>query len=298
MTHVTVFGGTGFLGRSIVGRLAREGATLRMAVRHTGRAAIANSVGLGRAIPVAADIRDPPTIAPAIAGSQSVINAVSAYVERGGVTYDAVHVQGAGNVATACRQQQVARLVHISGIGANPESRSPYIRSRGLGELTVKKAFSSATIMRPSVMFAIDAGFLKALKKMARSTQIIPLIGTGSTRLQPVFVNDVAEAVSRALRNPGSFGKTYEPGGPEIYTLREIFDMVLAHMGLSRHFVSVPFTIASGLARVLELLPGAPLTIAQVDLLRGDNVVGDGAVGFEELGMIPQKLRDTVTHVA
>ncbi len=299
MTHITVLGGTGFLGRHIVERLAREGATLRIAVRNPGRAdAFAKSVGLGRAIPVAADVRDPPTIAAAIAGSQSVVNAVSAYVERNGVTYAAVHVQGAGNVATACRQQQVARLVHISGIGANPASRSTYIQARGLGELAVVKAFPPATIMRPSAMFAVDAGLLSAFEKLARSTPIIPLIGTGNTRLQPVHVNDVAEAVYLSLRNPAACGQTYELGGPETHTIREIFNMVLAHMGRPNHFIRIPLTLASALARVLELLPGAPLTVAQVDLLGSDNVMGDGATGFEELGITPQNLRDIIFHVA
>ena len=213
MTLMTVFGGTGFLGRRIVERLTRDGATLRLAVRNPDRVnVLAKSVGVGRIIPIAADVRDPSTVAAAIAGSQSVINAVSAYVEKGGVTYTAVHVQGADNIATACQQQNVARLVHISGIGANPASSSRYIQARGRGELAVQTAFPSATILRPGVMFAVDGGFLSVLEKMVRSTPIIPLIGTGATRLQPVHVNDVAEAVSRSLRNRGSVGKTYELG--------------------------------------------------------------------------------------
>ena len=299
MTLMTVFGGTGFLGRRIVERLTRDGATVRLAVRNPDRVnVLAKSVGVGRTIPIAADVRDPSTVAAAIAGSQSVVNAVSAYVEKGGVTYTAVHVQGADNIATACQQQNVARLVHISGIGANPASASRYIQARGRGELAVQTAFPSATILRPGVMFAVDGGFLSVLEKMARSTPIIPLIGTGATRLQPVHADDVAEAVSLSLRNPGSVGKTYELGGPETYTIREIYDMVLAQMGRSRRFVHVPFALAAPLARVLELLPSAPLTVAQVDLLRGDNVMGPGTMGFEELGIIPRKLRDTIFHLA
>ena len=188
--------------------------------------------------------------------------------------------------------------MHISGIGANPASRSTYIRARGLGELAVEKAFPAATIMRPSVMFAVDGGFLTTFAKMAQSAPIIPLIGTGGTRLQPVHVDDVAAAVAMSLRDPSSSGKTYELGGLETHTIREIFDMVLTHMGRPSRFVQVPFTLASALARVLEFLPGAPLTVAQVDLLRGDNVVQDGAMGFEELGVTPQKLRDTVLRMA
>ena len=299
MTLITVFGGTGFLGRRIIERLTREGATLRVAVRHPDRIdTLATSVGIGRPIPIAADVRDPSTVAAAIAGAESVVNAVSAYVEKGGVTYTAVHVHGAGNIAMACQQQNVARLVHISGMGADSASRSPYIRARGLGELAVQKAYPPVTILRPSVMFAADGGFLSILEKMARSTPIIPLIGSGRTRLQPVHASDVAEAVYQSLRNPDAVGRTYELGGPETYTIREVLDLVLARKGRSRRFISIPFALASPLARVLELFPGAPLTVAQVDLLRDHNVLGTGVLGFEELGITPQNLRDTISHLA
>ncbi len=299
MTQVTVFGGTGFLGRRIVERLTREGMTLRVAVRHPDRVdTLTKSIGGGRTIPVAADVRDPSTVAEAMAGSESVVNAVSAYVEKGGVTYTAVHVDGAGNIATACREQNMARLVHISGIGANPASRSRYIRARGLGELAVQKTFPPATVLRPSVMFAVNEGLVSVLEKLARSTPIIPLIGGGRTRLQPVHVNDVAEAVYQSLRNPVAVGKTYELGGPETYSIREILDLVLARRGHSRRFISIPFGLASPLARVLERFLGAPLTVAQVDLLRSDNVPRTGTVGFEELGITPQKLGDTISHLA
>jgi uncharacterized protein YbjT (DUF2867 family) len=298
MTQVTVFGGTGFLGRRIVECLSREGATLRVAVRHPERVnTLAQSVTGGRAIPIAADVRDPSKVAAAIEGAEVVVNAVSAYVEKGGLTYTAVHVHGAGNIATACQQKNVARLVHISGIGANPASRSPYIRARGLGELAAQKAFPPTTVLRPSVMFAVNDGLLGILEKMAQSTPIIPLIGGGRTRLQPVHVNDVAKAVYQSLRNSDAVGKTYELTGPETYTIREILDLVLASKGRSRRFISIPFALASPLARVLERLPGAPLTVAQVDLLRDDNVPGTGMLGFEELGIIPQNLRDTISHL-
>jgi uncharacterized protein YbjT (DUF2867 family) len=299
MTLITVFGGTGFLGRRIVEHLAGEGATVRVAVRHPDRVdTLTKSSGRGRTIPAAADVRDPSTVAAAIAGSESVVNAVSAYVEKGGVTYTAVHVHGAGNIATACQQQSVARLVHISGIGANPASRSKYIRARGLGELAAQKAFPPATILRPSVTFAVNEELLGALGKLAQSTPIIPLIGGGRTRLQPVHVNDVAEAVSQSLRHPDAVGKTYELGGPETYTIRQLLDLVLAPKGRSQRFISIPFALASPLARLLEFLPGAPLTVAQVDLLRDDNVLGTGVLGFEELGITPQNLRNTISHLA
>ena len=154
------------------------------------------------------------------------------------------------------------------------------------------------TILRPSVLFAIDEGLLGVLEKLTQSTPIMPLIGGGRTRLQPVHVDDVAEAVYQSLRHPDAVGKTYELGGPETYTIRQILGLLLAHMGRSRRFISIPFVLASPIARLLELLPGAPLTVAQVDLLRDDNVLGTGAFGFEELGISPQNLRDTISHMA
>jgi uncharacterized protein YbjT (DUF2867 family) len=299
MMLVTVFGGTGFLGRRIVERLVRDGAECRVAVRNPDRAdAVAKSSGAGRVIPVAADVCDPSTVAAAIAGAQGVVNAVSAYVEKGGVTYTAVHVHGAGNIASACGRHGVARLVHISGIGADAAARSAYIRARGLGERAVREAFPSATILRPGVMFADDGGLLSAFEKIARSTPIIPLIGGGATRVQPAQADDVAEAVHTSLRDAGSAGQTYELGGPDTCTIRGIFEMVLAHMGRSPRFVNLPFALASPLARLLELLPGAPLTVAQVDLLRHDTVAGAGVRGFGDLGIIPRGLQDTVSHLA
>src|ERR1700722_6540164 len=214
MTQVTVFGGTGFLGRRIVECLSREGATLRVAVRRPERVnTLAQSVTGGRAIPIAADVRDPSRVAAAIEGAEVVVNAVSAYVEKGGLTYTAVHAHGGDNIATACQQKNVARLVHISGIGANPASRSPYIQARGLGERAAQKAFPPTTVLRPSVMFAVNDGLLSILEKMTQSTPIIPLIGGGRTRLQPVHVNDVADAVYQSLCDPDAVGKTYELGG-------------------------------------------------------------------------------------
>jgi NADH dehydrogenase len=173
---VTVFGGTGFLGRRIVDRLTREGTTVRVAARHPERAHVGAAAGSVRTILVAADIRDHETVGAAVAGAAAVLNAVSAYVERGGITYAAVHIEGAATVAKACGRYNVDRLVHISGLGADPVSRAPYIRARGQGEQVVQRVFPRATILRPSVMFAPEDEFLNPL---ARSTPVIPLIGGG-----------------------------------------------------------------------------------------------------------------------
>ncbi|MBV8522353.1 MAG: complex I NDUFA9 subunit family protein [Acetobacteraceae bacterium] len=286
---VTVFGGTGFLGRQIVERLTREGDTVRIAVRHPEGAK-----ARPQSDPVAADIRDDTTVASAVAGAAAVVNAVSLYMERAGLTYRSVHVQGALNVAHCCARLGITQLVHISGIGADPRSSSPYIRARGEGEQVVREAFSSATILRPSVMFGPDDAFLRTLMAIGKSTPVVPLIGGGVTRMQPIHVADVAEAVRLCLTDPQRRGQAYELGGPEIYSLRELIEMILAQMGRRRTFLAIPFGIARPLARVLEYLPRAPLTTAQVDLLMQDSVPARGASGAKELGMALHRLRDTV----
>ena len=291
MALMTVFGGTGFLGRRIVESLARDGGTVRIAVRHA-----AAPQGDQHAS-VTADIRDENAVAAAIAGADAVVNAVSAYVEGGGITYRDVHELGAGNVARACRQQGVQRLVHISGIGADPASPSRYIGARGRGDRIVQQVFPRAVILRPSVMFGPDDAFLNSLAKIVRLSPVVPLIGGGRTRLQPVHVDDVAEAVVGSLGSPGAEGKTYELGGAKAYSLREIIEMVAARLGRRPVCLSVPFGLAYPLARLSELLPAAPLTVAQLDLLRDDNLPAAGAPGLADLGITPRHLEDALAEL-
>jgi uncharacterized protein YbjT (DUF2867 family) len=213
-SQVTVFGGTGFLGRRIVARLVSDGTTVRVAVRRPERLHVgAPHDGLQRVHPFPADIRNEGSVIAAVCGVEAVVNAVSAYVETRDVPYSAVHVHGAANVAGVCARENVSRLVHLSGIGADSASRSGYIRARGEGELAVKQAFPGATIIRSSVMFARDDAFLNSLARIVRLSPIVPLIGGGSTKLQPVLADDVAEAVCRSLSDPVAPAKTYELGG-------------------------------------------------------------------------------------
>ena len=295
---VTVFGGTGFLGRRVVDRLTREGTTVRVAARHPERAKVGTAARSVQIAPVAADIRDHEAISAAVAGAEAVVNAVSAYVEKGEITYTAVHVEGAANVAKACGRYNIDRLVHISGIGADPVSRAPYIRARGEGEQVVQRAFPRATILRPSVMFAQDDQFLSALARIARSTPVIPLIGGGKAKLQPIHVSDVAAAVDVCLHDAATCGRIYELGGPETCTLREIFDMIVARMGRRRLFVPIPFALAEPLARLAEMLPEAPLSRAQVDLLKHDNLPSPHMAGVAELGLTPRSLKITLAELA
>jgi uncharacterized protein YbjT (DUF2867 family) len=299
MALVTVFGGSGFLGRRIVERLASAGETVRVAVRHPERVHAGHSpAGAGRVVPFAADVREAKSVAAAVAGVDGVVNGVSAYVEKGDVTYTGVHVQGALNVARACVLQKVGRLVHISGIGADPASPSAYIRARGQGEQELRRVLAQATVLRPSVMFARDAGFLNALVALARASPVVPLIGGGRTRLQPVHADDVAQAVRSALRDAAARGATYEIGGPASFTLREIVEMILTRIGRRRLFVPIPFRLAGPLAHLLQSFPHAPLTVAQVDLLRADNIPAPGSPGLSELGIVPQKIQDVIATLA
>src|SRR6476620_1238525 len=213
MTTVVVFGGGGFLGRRLVHRLTAQGMTVRVAVRHPDHARM-QSIDFARVTIVPADVRDQAAVAAAIAGADAVVNTVSAYVEKAGLTFEAVHVQGAETVARETVPAGVPRLVLVSGIGADADSRSPYIRARGRGERVVQQTFPEATIVRPGAMFGPGDALFGTLAELARLLPILPLIAGGSTRLQPVFVEDVAEAIVSILTDPTTVGRTYELAGP------------------------------------------------------------------------------------
>jgi uncharacterized protein YbjT (DUF2867 family) len=295
MTTVTVFGGTGFLGRCLVRRLASEGSTVRVAVRHADRARSALcAAGLDRISVFGADVREEASVGAAVAGADAVLDAVSAYVETGGVTFQAVHEQGAKTLAREAAAAGVSRFVLVSGIGADPESGFPYIRARGRGERLAQQAFPAATIVRPSAMFGPGDALFATLANLARLLPVLPLIGGGRTRLQPVFVEDVAEAIVRMLADPGTAGQTYELAGPDVYTLRELFEITLRLMGRRRLLLPVPFAVAELQARLFELLPNPPLTSGQVDLLKADNVARGTLPGLPELNIQPRAIEAIV----
>ena len=294
-TTVSVFGGTGFLGRRLVRRLAAEGATLRIAVRSPDRAhSVLRAVESDRVTVLRADVRDRASVAAAVAGVDAVVNVVSAYVEKAGVSFESVHEQGARTLAQEAAAAGVGRLVLVSGIGADPESASPYIRARGRGELVVRQAFPGATIVRPSAMFGPGDALFGTLADIVRLLPVVPLIGGGRTRLQPVYVEDVAEAIARMLAQPGTAGQTYELAGPGVYTLRELVGFALRLIGKRRLLVPVPFAVAGIQARLFEYLPSPPLTTGQVDLLRADNLASGALPGFAELGIRPKAVEDIV----
>jgi uncharacterized protein YbjT (DUF2867 family) len=295
MTTVSVFGGTGFLGRRVVRRLTAEGATLRIAVRSPDRApGVLPAADLERIAVLRADVRDHASVAAAVAGADAVVNVVSAYVEKPGTTFESVHEQGAKTLAQETVAARVARLVLVSGIGADPQSASPYIRARGRGELAVRQVFPGATIVRPSAMFGPGDALFATLAGIVRLLPVVPLIGGGRTRLQPAYVEDVAEAIVRMLADPGTSGMTYELAGPKVYTLRELVSFALRLTDKRRLLVPVPFAVAELQARLFEFLPSPPLTTAQVDLLRTDNVASGDLPGFRDLDIRPEAVEHIV----
>jgi uncharacterized protein YbjT (DUF2867 family) len=287
---VTVFGGTGFLGRRIVGHLVAAGFAVRSASRHPGSATSADD-----GMPVRADVNEGSSIAAAVAGASAVVNAVSLYGERGDQTFHSVHVEAAARVAKHAREAGVERLVHVSGLGADARSTSPYIRSRGRGEEAVRAAFASATIVRPAVMVGPDDGFLSPFLGLLR-LPAFALFGHGDTRLQPAYVEDVAEAIVRSLR-AAEAGLTYELGGPRVYTYDALVRTIADHAGLKPMLFPMPFAAWHAIAFAAEFLPSPPVTRNQVELMQVDNVASPDAPGFAALGIAPRSVEDVLDEM-
>jgi NADH dehydrogenase len=280
--QVAVIGGTGYLGREIVAVLLDKGHRVRVACRHP--LAFSGLENDQRLEAVRCDLLDEASVREAVAGVDAVINAASLYAEKGALTFDAIHVQGAERVARCAREAGVERLIHFSGIGARADSPSAYIRARFQGEQVVKAAFDPVTILRPSALFGNNTGLLDALDLVSR-LPVVPLFGRGNMRLQPVYVGDVAQAVRLALKLPEAAGKTYELGGGKIYTYREAVKLVMADRQRKRPLVPVPLALWHGLAVLLSPLPNPPLTRDQLYLLAPDNVVGARALTFTDLAL-------------
>jgi uncharacterized protein YbjT (DUF2867 family) len=296
---VSVFGGTGFLGRRIVRHLLGRGFAVRVAARHPERVRAAFPADEPVPEAVAADLHDEAAVAAALAGAHGAVNAVSLYVERGRESFDAVHVDGAARLARRAREAGVERLVHVSGIGADPASAEPYIRARGRGELVVVQAFAAATLVRPAVMFGPDDAFLTRLVKLVRTLPLYPMFGGGQTRLQPVYVDDVAEAIARILDGAGGADRPcYELGGPRIYTYQELLQSIAKEMDTRIRTVPMPFAAWQALALVAEFLPGTPLTRNQIALMQRDNIASDDLPGLPELSITPTAVEAIVPVIA
>jgi len=297
-TLVTVFGGSGFLGRHVVRALAKFGYRVRVAVRRPELAGYLQPLGrVGQIHPVQANLRHPGSIAAAVRDSDVVVNLVGILYERGRQRFDAVHTAGAEAVAQAAALHG-ARLIHMSTLGASEESASEYARSKAAGEKAVLAAAPGATIFRPSIMFGPDDDFFNKFASLARIMPALPLIGGGHTRFQPAFVGDVAAAFAAAAAGGTRPGATYELGGPEIFTFRELMEYVLAVTQRRRLLVPIPFGLAKLEALFLQMLPKPMLTRDQVELLRRDSVVSDAAIHeartLRGLGLEPTSMQAIV----
>lgn len=284
----TIFGGSGFIGRHLVGPLAKQGWVLRVAVRRPARAGFLKPLGdVGQITPIRAPVQDPVAVEAAVHGATAVINLTGILYERGTQNFAAVHARGAQAIAAAAAAAGVESLVHVSAIGANLRGAADYARSKGAGEAAVEAAFPRATILRPSIVFGPEDDFFNRFAAMARLAPALPLIGGGHTKFQPVYVGDVAAAIVACLSTKRHQGQRYELGGPRVYSFAELMTLMLREIHRKRFLIPVPFAAAEIMARPLELLPVPPLTRDQVRLLRHDNVVSHGAQTLADLGITP-----------
>jgi len=263
---ITVFGGTGFIGRHLVPLLVRIGETVRLAVRHPSRVQMTTVSGQPPEL-IQADVLDDVAVGAAIAGAHAVVNLVGILAETTRQTYRAIHVEGARRIALAAHRHGVMRVIHISALGASPTSPALSDQTKAEGEQAVRAVFPQATIVRPSLTFGENDHFFTRFAAMIRSSPVLPLIGGGTTKFQPVFVDDLTAGLLELLKRPETAGKTYEFGGPQVYSFKVLLELLLTALNRQRVLIPIPFALAEMQAGLLELLPNAPLTRDQVRLL-------------------------------
>jgi NADH dehydrogenase len=292
---VTVFGGTGFIGRYVVKRLAERGATIRVPTRHPERGLFLKPLGaVGQ---IVLETWNPSVAGSArrlLAGSDMAVNLIGILFETRTGDFERLQGRLPGEIGAAAAELGVGRVVHLSAIGADPGSPSLYARTKAEGEAALQAAFPQATILRPSIVFGPEDGFFNRFARMTQLSPVLPLIGGGHTRFQPVYVGDVADAVMAALTMPETAGRTFELGGPGVYSFKELMTYLLRITGRRRLLVNVPFGAAAFQARLLRFLPEPPLTPDQVELLKRDNVAAEGAAGLLALGVKPTPLEVVV----
>ena len=291
---VTIFGGSGFVGTQVVQLLARAGYRIRVAVRRPDLAGHVKPLGsVGQVVPIQANVRNKESVAAAVRGAGIVINLAAIGIEKGKQRFRAVNVAGARNVAEAAAASGVRTLVQMSALGADANSPSLFARSRAMGEAEVRAHFPDAIIFRPSVIFGVGDDFFNTLGQIARMLPVMPLFG-GKTKFQPVYVGDVAEAVAAAARGEAKAGTTYELGGPEIVSNRELTERVLRYTNRSNPILPLPAGVGTLLAIPMGLMPKPLLTGDRVRLLGLDNVVSDAAMAegrtLASLGIVPRPL--------
>jgi uncharacterized protein YbjT (DUF2867 family) len=291
MSSATVFGGTGFVGRRVVRHLRESGTRVRIVSRH-------RRLGKDDEIEqIVADAHDERSVKAAVVGADGVVNAIGLYVEHVSDTFRSVHVEMAAKIARAAKLAGIRRFVHVSGISADTASPSPYIRSRGEGEAAVQTAFPGAVIVRPAVMFGPDDAFLTTILRLLRSLPAYPIFGDGRTKLQPVYVDDVAAAIAQILRQSQKPYPVYELAGPRIYSYEELLRTIARIAGLRPVLMRMPFAFWKALAGVAEMLPMPPLTRNQVELMQIDTTASESLPGFHALRISPRSLEDELEAI-
>jgi NADH dehydrogenase len=296
--QVTVFGGSGFIGRHVVRALAKRGYRVVVAVRRPDLAGYLQPLGdPGQIRMIQANVRVRWSVDRAAQGSHAVVNLTGTFNSGGKNNMNAVQVFGARAIAEAARAES-ARLVHLSAIGADPNSHSAYGKTKAAGEKAVLQTMRDAVIIRPSIVFGPEDEFFNRFAKMAAVSPVLPLIGGGKTRFQPVYVGDVAEAVALAVDGKLSGGKAYELGGPQVASFRECLDIMQNIADIRVGYLSLPWFFAAAMARLTGWLPGAPITLDQVKMLENDNVVSDQAqrskLTLEGLGINPRSMQSVL----
>ncbi|MEK9899791.1 MAG: complex I NDUFA9 subunit family protein [Rhodospirillaceae bacterium] len=286
--RVTVFGGSGFLGRYVVERLADLDMTVQVAVRDPEAAKYLRTLGqVGQVTPFACDVTDAAAVARAVEGADAVVNLVGILAERGRQTFKALHADAPAAIAIAAASAGVRSLVHVSAIGAAPNALSDYARSKAAGEAALRSGFPDAVIVRPSIVFGPEDEFFNLFAGLARVAPALPLFGGGETRFQPVYVADVADAIVASLSDPSARGQTYELGGLEVCTFAELMTRMLDEIRRRRLLVPLPFFVGDVIATVTGILPVSPVTRDQLRSLRSDNVVSADAATLADLGIAP-----------
>jgi len=305
---VTIFGGSGFVGRYAARELVKKGWRVRVACRRVNLAGDVRLAGApGWVDLVQANIRDRASIERALEGADAVVNLVGVLIEKGKQTFEATQAEGAALVAEVAAEKGITRFVHVSAIGADPESASVYAKTKGEGEAAVRAAIPDAILLRPSIVFGPEDGFFNKFAQMTRFAPLMPAIGGGKTKMQPVYAGDVAEAIAVAVDTPETAGKTYELGGPRVYTMNELYDHIFRTIDRPRFKISLPFFLAKPIGYLIGavwrfippfcwgFLGEPPVTGDQVELLKTDNVVADGALTIRDLGVTSLESVEAIT---
>ena len=288
---VTIFGGSGFIGRYVVQRLAELGAVIRVPTRRPERSIFLKPLGaVGQINLEPWNPGAPGEAGRQLVGSDYAISLIGILFERRGGDFERVQARMPGEIGAAAAKHGLKHVVHISAIGADARSPAEYGRTKAAGEAALRTSFPRATILRPSIVFGPEDGFFNRFARMSQISPVLPLIGVGRTRFQPVYVGDVADAVVAGLTRPEVAGRTYELGGPTTYTFKELLTYLSKVTGRRRLLLNLPFGVAAFQARLLRFLPEPPLTLDQLELLKRDNVVAGGAAGLADLGIVPTPL--------